>query len=204
MKIFEHLTQLDNAVGFYRKGIIAILIVCALLMTAMYIHTESRILQATSSAYILNQDGDVAIATRIRAADFRKIEAEAHVRLFIMLFFDIDKYTCEQRISSTYALGNSSIYALKQRFDKDNWFTNMRQYNISQSVQITDLKCVAEEPLTVDAIFTVTITSEVHTKPQVYELSITFFLEQTKERTRENPHALAITKIDFKNFNLKQ
>lgn len=68
MKIFEHLTQLDNAVGFYRKGIIAILIVCAILMTAMYIHTETRILQATSSAYILNQDGDVAIATRIRAA----------------------------------------------------------------------------------------------------------------------------------------
>ena len=30
MKIFEHLTQLDNAVGFYRKGIIAILIVCAI------------------------------------------------------------------------------------------------------------------------------------------------------------------------------
>ena len=86
MKIFEHLTQLDNAVGFYRKGIIAILIVCAILMTAMYIHTETRILQATSSAYILNQDGDVAIATRIRAAEFRKIEAEAHVRLFIMLF----------------------------------------------------------------------------------------------------------------------
>ena len=140
MKIFEHLTQLDNAVGFYRKGIIAILIVCAILMTAMYIHTETRILQATSSAYILNQDGDVAIA------EFRKIEAEAHVRLFIMLFFDIDKYTYEQRISSTYALGNSSIYALKQRFDKDNWFTNMRQYNISQSVQITDLKCVAENP----------------------------------------------------------
>ena len=109
MKIFEHLTQLDNAVGFYRKGIIAILIVCAILMTAMYIHTETRILQATSSAYILNQDGDVAIATRIRAAEFRKIEAEAHVRLFIMLFFDIDKYTYEQRISSTYALGNSSI-----------------------------------------------------------------------------------------------
>lgn len=76
MKIFEHLTQLDNAVGFYRKGIIAILIVCAILMTAMYIHTETRILQATSSAYILNQDGDVAIATRIRAAEFRKIEAE--------------------------------------------------------------------------------------------------------------------------------
>lgn len=115
MKIFEHLTQLDNAVGFYRKGIIAILIVCAIFMTAMYIHTETRILQATSSAYILNQDGDVAIATRIRAAEFRKIEAEAHVRLFIMLFFDIDKYTYEQRISSTYALGNSSIYALKQR-----------------------------------------------------------------------------------------
>lgn len=61
MKIFEHLTQLDNAVGFYRKGIIAILIVCAIFMTAMYIHTETRILQATSSAYILNQDGDVAI-----------------------------------------------------------------------------------------------------------------------------------------------
>ena len=59
MKIFEHLTQLDNAVGFYRKGIIAILIVCTILMTAMYIHTETRILQATSSAYILNQDGDV-------------------------------------------------------------------------------------------------------------------------------------------------
>lgn len=196
MKIFEHLTQLDNAVGFYRKGIIAILIVCAILMTAMYIHTETRILQATSSAYILNQDGDVAIATRIRAAEFRKIEAEAHVRLFIMLFFDIDKYT--------YALGNSSIYALKQRFDKDNWFTNMRQYNISQSVQITDLKCVAENPLAVDAIFTVTITSEVHSKPQIYEVSITFYLEETKERTRENPHALAITKIDFKNFNLKQ
>ena len=177
MKIFEHLTQLDNAVGFYRKGIIAILIVCTILMTAMYIHTETRILQATSSAYILNQDGDVAIATRIRAAEFRKIEAEAHVRLFIMLFFDIDKYTYEQRISSTYALGNSSIYALKQRFDKDNWFTNMRQYNISQSV---------------------------HSKPQIYEVSITFYLEETKERTRENPHALAITKIDFKNFNLKQ
>lgn len=44
MKIFEHLTQLDNAVGFYRKGIIAILIVCTILMTAMYIHTETRIL----------------------------------------------------------------------------------------------------------------------------------------------------------------
>ena len=72
MKIFEHLTQLDNAVGFYRKGIIAILIVCAILMTAMYIHTETRILQATSSAYILNQDGDVAIATRIRAARSRQ------------------------------------------------------------------------------------------------------------------------------------
>ena len=43
MKIFEHLTQLDNAVGFYRKGIIAILIVCAILMTAMYIHTETDI-----------------------------------------------------------------------------------------------------------------------------------------------------------------
>ena len=167
MKIFEHLTQLDNAVGFYRKGIVAILIVCAILMTAMYIHTETRILQATSLAYILNQDG-------------------------------------EQRINSTYALGNSSIYALKQRFDKDNWFTNMRQYNISQSVQITNLTCVAEEPLTVDAMFTVTITSEVHSKPQIYEVSITFYLEETKERTRENPHALAITKIDFKNFNLKQ
>lgn len=104
MKIFEHLTQLDNAVGFYRKGIIAILIVCAILMTAMYIHTETRILQATSSAYILNQDGDVAIATRIRAAEFRKIEAEAHVRLFIMLFFDIDKYTYEQRIAAPMPL----------------------------------------------------------------------------------------------------
>ena len=81
MKIFEHLTQLDNAVGFYRKGIIAILIVCTILMTAMYIHTETRILQATSSAYILNQDGDVAIATRIRAAEFRKIDYIVNVVL---------------------------------------------------------------------------------------------------------------------------
>ena len=158
-------------------------------MTAMYIQTETRILQATSSAYILNPDGDVAIATRIRAAEFRKIEAEAHVRLFIMLFFDIDKYTYEQRISSTYALGNSSIYALKQRFDKDNWFTNMRQYNISQSVQITDLKCVAENPLAVDAIFTVTITSEVHSKPQIYEVSHSISRKQKRGRKRIRMHS---------------
>lgn len=204
MKIFEHLTQINNAVAFYRSTTIVSLAVCAGALIYMYVHTEARLAEATSVAYILNNDGDVAIATRIRAADFRKIEAEAHVRMFIMLFFDVDKYSFEQRINSSYALGNSAIYALKQRFDRDNWFTNMRQYNISQSVLINKISCTATEPLTVNADFLVTITSEVNRKPQEYAVNISFVLEPTKERTADNPHAMAITKIDFNNFNLKQ
>lgn len=204
MKIFDHLTQIGNAVKFYRATIIIILAACAAMMIYMYIHTEERISEASKTAYVLNADGDVSIATRIRAADFKGIEAIAHVKLFISLFFDVDRFTVEQRIKSAFALGNSSIYALKQKFDQDNWFTNMRQYNISQRVQFSTVQCRSEQPLVIDADFTVTITSDVQRKPQEYQVNIAFTLEETKERTVENPHALSITNIVINNFNLKQ
>lgn len=203
MQIFDHLTQINSAVAFYRTTIIGILVICAAILVYMYVHTEKRISQATDVAYVLNADGDVAIASRIRAADMKQVEAVAHVRLFILLFFDVDKNTVEQRIETAYSLGNNCIFALKQRFEQDNWYTKMRQYNIIQSVSFKDVKCVSAEPLIVNADFTVNITSEVQPRPQEYLVNISFTIESTNERTIENPHAMAITNIDIKNFNLK-
>lgn len=201
MEIFKNIIEIDSAIKFYKSLARITVILSIMAVVCISIYYFNRLSKMQDNIYILTQEGDIMSANRASAMENRHIEAIAHTRLFIMDFFDLDRFTYQQKISQSYDLGTSCIYNLHQKLVNDGWFTNMEQYNIIQSAVIEDITVQNNvSPYIVNAKFKINVNSEA-SEQIVYGIEINFTISEGKSRTKENPHALMITNIEVINFS---
>lgn len=200
MEFFKKLTDIHSAIKMYRMLVIITLIACGVICMVMFIIATNKITRSQEKIYVLSPAGTPYEAESISVKENRPIEAQNHARLFVLNFFEIDKFTYEQKIYEAYDLGNTCIYNFHQKLTNDGWYKNMEQYNIIQSVLIKDIRCTTDSaPYMVEVSFTIKITSEA-SSDVFYDFDMLLKIEEKgKERTPTNPNALSINDITIGN-----
>jgi hypothetical protein len=201
MNIFDQLTEVNSAVKFYKR----LALVSVILMFSgfcfgfvYFIHISSKV---RSEMWALEPDGTVRKGILTSVEENRPIEAEAHCKMFTNLFFQIDKFTYKDRLNQAFDLGNSCIYDLYNKLEKDRWFENIVQYNVVQTVTGLKAKCTRDTaPYTVSVEFDLRLDSDA-SDVKNYMISIACEVQEGQTaRTPQNPHSLTISKITVRKF----
>jgi hypothetical protein len=194
-KFFNNLTQINIASKFYRMFAVLCLFCTLGVVLFAFFFTNSRITAERESIYILDENGNIYWANKGRVQENRPLEAKAHVNLYLLYFFEIDKFTYRERINKALDLGTTAIYDLYIKLDKEGWYKDIEQYNVKQFIISSVVECNSTvAPYVVDAKFSLQISSDVST-PEIYAIDLLFEVKERMERMDSNPHALEITKL---------
>lgn len=202
-QFYEYIKNLELFVQFNKKLTILGVCIGGIVPLVMFIIFTTAMKNRDETIWILTADGDVISAHAGKVKENRHLEAIAHSKMFVNTFFELDRFTVDKNIASAYDLGGTCIHALYQKMEADSWFSQIKQYNVRQSVIIDQAECLnAEIPYQIRILFRVQIVSEVSPEPSYTSMDIIFtVLESNGLRTKNNPHALLIEKISIESFN---
>jgi hypothetical protein len=201
MSIFDRLTEVNSAVKFYKTLALTSVILMFSGFCFGFIYFTHLASKVRSEMWALEPDGMVRKGMLTSVEQNRQVEAEAHCKMFVTLFFQIDKFTYKDRINQAFDLGNSCIYDLYNKLEKDKWFENIVQYNVVQTVTGIKAKCTRDmAPFTVSVEFDLRLDSDA-ADVKNYMIAIDCEVQEGNGRTPQNPHSLSISKLTVKKFS---
>jgi hypothetical protein len=200
MRIVDHLTEINSAVRFYKTLALTAVILMFLGFCFGFVYLTHLSSKARSEMWALEPDGSVRRGILTSVEQNRPVEAEAHCKMFINLFFQIDKFTYRDRINQAFDLGNTSIYDLYSKLERDRWFENIVQYNVVQTVTGLKASCMRESaPYIVTLEFDLRLDSDA-ADVKYYTISMDCEVQEGSGRTKQNPHSLTISRLTVRKF----
>lgn len=204
MGIFEKLRDVQTSQKTIRIIVRTLIIAFVTVVIAMWVMMQQQINDATNSVYILTSQGDVLQANKTDQSTSRPIEAKAHVRQFIELFFSITKLNYIDNINRSFDLGGDILPVLYQKLDAEGWYTKITQYNVIQNVSIQSIEITSDvmPPYKITAVFFIKAETDA-AEPQTIDVTINFEVRNGGgERNDKNPHNMMIDKLDIINWTL--
>lgn len=203
MTIFDKLTNLATQSKIIKLTVvisISLVIigwVTTVIIFASYLSTQSQ------KIYLINSDGSILTASQIDTNQSRPKEAEAHVRLFIKLFFEVNKLSYVSNYNQSLDLGGSSIRNLYNQLETNGWIKELVSNNYIVAVDIKKIHTTnSSSPYVVTSEFTVSLESEITTST-TYDLALTFTVRAGSGNNRHlnNPHDMQIDDINVIQWN---
>lgn len=203
-KFIENLKNVSDANKILKQAIIILLIGTIILNISLFIYCFSVISKSKQEIYVLTKDGKSISAELMNISEKRDIEAIAMSKMFIYLFFELDKWNYEQKINESFKLGGKCIVELYSKFKNDEWFKKLTQYNIIQTVTIEKVyNNTQSSPYSVTCEFKVKIITELTQDPTYYSINMILSINESigsQSRTEANPYALMINNIEITKF----
>lgn len=203
MTIFDKLTNLatnSKIIKFTVVTSISLIIIGWISTIVIFI---THINNQSQKIYLINSDGSVLTASQIDTSQSRPKEAEAHVRLFIKLFFEVNKLSYVSNYNQSLDLGGSSIRNLYNQLETNGWIKELVSNNYIVAVDIKKIMTTnSSSPYVVTSEFTVSLESEITTST-TYDLSLTFTVRAGSGNNRHlnNPHDMQIDDINVIKWN---
>lgn len=195
-KAFTALDSIDNVVKINKRVTLISIIALPVVVIAFICGIMGITARAGETMYVLQSEGvDAMRKTTVR--ENRGVEAEMHLRAFYSRMFDLDPSASAINRSTAQAmeLGGDDIRRLVELYNETGFYNQLIQENISMRGEVDSVRVnTSSYPYRCEVWGKQTLRR--YSNSTIRTFCFTCQLENTKERTIENPHAFFISKIN--------
>lgn len=181
-------------------GLLVINIVSLIVFTVFIFAQQASY---SKQVYMINSSGDMFQIDKVTAKTYRPMEAKAHVRSFIELFYNLNKLNYENQILRALNLGGNDLVMHFNALKEKDYFTTLVKDNIIQVVENLELEMIStEHPYIVRAKFNVILEPDNYTR-ETYRISELFTVRNGSDKAVEedkNPHNMSIIKLTIEDW----
>jgi conjugative transposon TraK protein len=204
---FDNLKNITQNFKLAKTALLVCLVCCCVISLGSLLWAYSLTNKFQEKAFILTENGATAIATSINVnnlVQYREAEINNHIKTFHQLYWTLDQYNYEKKITEALNLIGQSGKDLYLFMKSEGYFSRIVSQNLIQTLTIDAIKInqdIYPFVITVEGEMLLKRTDQKITSNQSFNATMVLY---NVDRTNENPHGLLIENYIAKTKPIKE